>query len=247
MLMPVSVPCFAASGGILYALQHATIEGQVIILLLIVGSIFSWSVMITKFIMVRRVRRETTTFLKKFRTSRRPLTPFQNRDSFPGSPAFWVYQAGCRELVFHMLGSTELDESLAVRLSDSDKISPVAMSAVRSAMEREVGEQALLLEHRMILLATAVSGAPFLGLLGTVWGVMDTFAGVASANSASLAAMAPGVSAALITTVTGLLVAIPAMFGYNFLVVTVRSLTVELDNFAAELAAAFEHRYLRNA
>lgn len=246
MFTLASVPFFASGGGTLYALQHATIEAQVIILLLLIGSIFSWSVMITKFIVVRRARRVTARFIKEFRTSRRPLTLFQARKAFPGAPAYWVYQAGCRELVFHMLGSTEMDETLSARLSDADKISPVAMGAVRSAMEREVGEQALLLEHRMILLATAVSGAPFLGLLGTVWGVMDTFAGVAAANSASLAAMAPGVSAALITTVTGLLVAIPAMFGYNFLVVTVRSLTVELDNFAAELAAAFEHRYLRD-
>ena len=102
----------------------------------------------------------------------------------------------------------------------------------------------LKLESQMILLATAVSGAPFLGLLGTVWGVMDTFGGVAAAGSANLAAMAPGVSAALITTVTGLLVAIPAMFGYNFLVTSIRAMIVEMDNFAAELASEFEHKYV---
>lgn len=96
----------------------------------------------------------------------------------------------------------------------------------------------------MILLATAVSGAPFLGLLGTVWGVMETFGDVAAAGSANLAAMAPGVSAALITTVTGLLVAIPAMFGYNYLVTTVRAMVVQLDNFAAELASEFEHKFV---
>ena len=98
----------------------------------------------------------------------------------------------------------------------------------------------------MIILATAVSGAPFVGLLGTVWGVMETFADVAKAGSASLAAMAPGVSAALITTVTGLLVAIPAMFGYNYLVTSVRGMIVEMDNFAAELTSAFEHRYVEH-
>src|SRR5205814_1676327 len=89
-----------------------------------------------------------------------------------------------------------------------------------------------------------VSGAPFLGLLGTVWGVMDTFSDVATAGSANLAAMAPGVSAALITTVTGLLVAIPAMFGYNFLVTSIRGMILGMDNFAAELASEFEHRYV---
>jgi biopolymer transport protein ExbB/TolQ len=152
--------------------------------------------------------------------------------------------AGCRELTFHLLGTTEIDDTFSTRLAEADRISPVAMNAVRSALEREVGEQALRMEDRMTVLATAVSGAPFLGLLGTVWGVMDTFSAIAASNNASLTTMAPGVSGALITTVTGLLVAIPAMFGYNFLVVTIRGMTVELDNFAGELAASFDHRYL---
>ena len=147
-------------------------------------------------------------------------------------------------MTFQLLGSAEVDETFRGRLDVADKISPAQMRVVESAMERAVGEASLRLEAQMILLATAVSGAPFLGLLGTVWGVMDTFGGVASAGSASLAAMAPGVSAALITTVTGLLVAIPAMFGYNYLVTTVRGMVVELDNFAAELASEFEHKYV---
>ena len=111
------------------------------------------------------------------------------------------------------------------------------MGAVHAAMERAVGETALKLESQMILLATAVSGAPFLGLLGTVWGVMDTFTDVAIAGSPNLATMAPGVSGALITTVMSLCVAIPAMFGYNFLVTSIRGIIVEMDNFAAELAS----------
>jgi biopolymer transport protein ExbB/TolQ len=118
------------------------------------------------------------------------------------------------------------------------------MRAVESAMERAVGENALKIESKMILLATAVSGGPFLGLLGTVWGVMDTFSAVAIQGSAELTTLAPGVSAALLTTVTGLLVAIPAMFGYNFLVTTIRGMIVEMDNFAAELASVFGHRYV---
>jgi biopolymer transport protein ExbB/TolQ len=145
-------------------------------------------------------------------------------------------------MTFHLLGSSEVDETFRARLEVADKVSPVQMGAVSVAMERAVGETALGLESQMILLATAVSGAPFLGLLGTVWGVMDAFTGVAEASSASLAAMAPGVSGALITTVTALCVAIPAMFGYNFLVTSIRAMIVEMDNFAAELASDFEHK-----
>jgi biopolymer transport protein TolQ len=130
------------------------------------------------------------------------------------------------------------------RLEIADKISPAQMGAVNAAMERAVGETALSLESQMILLATAVSGSPFLGLLGTVWGVMDAFTGVAEAGSPNLVSMAPGVSGALITTVTALCVAIPAMFGYNFLVTSIRGMIVEMDNFAAELASEFEHKYV---
>jgi biopolymer transport protein ExbB/TolQ len=243
MLMPVPVNFFAEV-GILYAFEHSNVAGKAVIFCLAVGSIFSWTVMWTKFLMIRRARIETRRFLRRFRTARKPLAIYQNREFYPDSPTYAVYLAGCKELTFHLLGTTEIDDTFSTRLAESDKISSVAMNAVRSALEREVGEQALRMEDRMAVLATAVSGAPFLGLLGTVWGVMDTFSAIAASNSASLTAMAPGVSGALITTVTGLLVAIPAMFGYNFLVVTIRGMTVELDNFAGELAAAFDHRYL---
>ena len=243
MLMPVPVNFFADI-GIVYAFEHSNIAGKAVIALLIFGSIFSWSVMISKFVMVRRARAETARFLRRFRASRKPLAIFQNRELYPDSPTYAVYLAGCKELTFHLLGTTEIDDTFSSRLAESDKISSVAMNSVRSALEREVGEQALRLEDRMAVLATAVSGAPFLGLLGTVWGVMDTFSAIAASNNASLTTMAPGVSGALITTVTGLLVAIPAMFGYNFLVVTIRGMTVELDNFAGELASSFDHRYL---
>ena len=235
---------FFGEVGIAYAFWNSNLAGKAVIACLLCGSIFSWSVMISKIVMVRRAKRETLRLLRRFRTARKPLAIYQSRESYSGSPAYAVYLAGCRELTFHLLGTTEIDDTFATRLAEADRISPVAMNSVRSAMEREVGEQALRLEDRMTILATAVSGAPFLGLLGTVWGVMDTFSGIAIANHASLAAMAPGVSGALITTVTGLLVAIPAMFGYNFLVVTLRAMTVELDNFAAELASSFDHRYL---
>jgi biopolymer transport protein ExbB/TolQ len=96
------------------------------------------------------------------------------------------------------------------------------------------------------VLSTAVAGGPFIGLLGTVWGVMETFSGIAKANSASLTAMAPGVAGALIATVVGLFVAIPAMFAYNFMVTSIRAITQELDNFATEFATAIEHAYVDN-
>ncbi len=233
-----------AAGGLWFAFEHATIAGKIVLAFLLVGSIFSWSVMITKMRVVRFARQQTARFREAFRQDRQPLRLFQSNARFPGSPLFNVYRAGCEEMAFHLLGSSEVDETFRARLDSADKISPPQMGAVTAAMERAVGETALGLESQMILLATAVSGAPFLGLLGTVWGVMDTFTDVAVAGAPNLTTMAPGVSGALITTVMSLCVAIPAMFGYNFLVTSIRSLIVEMDNFAAELASEFEHKYV---
>src|SRR5262249_36595637 len=106
--------------------------------------------------------------------------------------------------------------------------------------------QALALEKGMIILSTAVAGGPFIGLFGTVWGVMETFSGIGIANAASLNAMAPGVAAALLATVAGLSVAIPAMFAYNYMVTTIRAITQELDGFANQYATALEHKYVDN-
>ena len=233
-----------ASNGLVFAFQHSTIPGKIVLASLFIASMCSWTVMWTKMTVINRANKLTRVFLDRFRADRQPLRIYESRMRFEGTPLYSVYMAGCHDLTFHLLGSPEVDETFRARVEDSPKISPAQMRAVTSAMERAVGENALKIESHMILLATAVSGAPFLGLLGTVWGVMDTFSGVAAAGSANLAAMAPGVSAALITTVTGLLVAIPAMFGYNFLVTSIRSMIVQMDNFAAELASSFEHRYV---
>src|SRR3954471_17340720 len=238
------LPKIIAAGGLLFAFEHSTIAGKMVLLALAIGSIFSWSIMITKLRVVQFAKKQNARFRAAFRQDRQPLRLFEKNARFPGSPNFNVYRAGCQELTFQLLGSAEVDETFRARLDISDKISPAQMHAVNAAMERAVGETALELESQMILLATAVSGSPFLGLLGTVWGVMDAFTGVAEAGSPNLTAMAPGVSGALITTVTALCVAIPAMFGYNFLVTSIRAAVVEMDNFAAELGSEFEHKYV---
>lgn len=236
-----------AAGGLVFAFGHATIAGKLVLLLLAIGSVFSWSVMLTKLRVIQFARKQNMRFLAAHRQDRQPLRLFEKNARFPGSPIFNVYRAGCHEIAFQLVGSAEVDETFKHRLGIADKISAAQMGAVRAAMERAVGETALELESQMVLLATAVSGSPFLGLLGTVWGVMDAFTGVAEAGAPNLAAMAPGVSGALITTVTALCVAIPAMFGYNFLVTRIRGMIVEMDNFAAELASEFEHKFVDHA
>jgi biopolymer transport protein TolQ len=111
-----------------------------------------------------------------------------------------------------------------------------------NALQRAIARQTLRYESSMIFLATIVSGAPFLGLLGTVWGVMLAFDSITAsgAQTASIQNLAPGVSAALLTTIAGLVVAIPSVFGYNFLLSTTRRLITELENFASSLADRIE-------
>ena len=244
MNVPIFLAAAAAPGvararssefELVYIWNQATPEAKVIIGCLAVFSVVAWSVMISKAIQMRRAKRLNHYFSTEFRSQKAVLDVYDRRVQAEGCPLFAVYQAG----------SIEID----ARLKNPDGgrkrfVSMKGMEHVKRTLENTVAQESLKLESGLILLAIAVSGGPFLGQLGTVWGVMSTFGHVAQQGSATLAAMAPGVAAALITTVAGLLVAIPSMFGYNWLVHNLRVLTVELDNFAQELVSKMETEYL---
>src|SRR5438105_4612540 len=229
-----------AAGGLLFAFEHATIAGKLVLLLLAIVSIFSWSVMVTKLRVIQFARKQNARFLFAFRQDRQPLRLFEKKRALSRLADF---QCLPRWLSGDYVSAARLRRS-GRNIQSATWHRRQDFSCANGRGHGAVGETALELESQMILLATAVSGSPFLGLLGTVWGVMDAFTGVAEAGAPNLAAMAPGVSGALITTVTALCVAIPAMFGYNFLVTSIRGIIVEMDNFAAELASEFEHKYV---
>lgn len=231
-------PGLLAESNLMFNLSKATLEGKVVIGILVVFSIFAWSVMVSKSLAFRRARRLNALFDAEFRRQKHVLEIFDRRVQVDGCPLFTVYKDGCLDLTGRLRRGPADPAARHVSLK--------SMELVKSALERSVAREALKLEAGLILLAIAVSGAPFLGLLGTVWGVMDAFGGVArgGTGSATLQQMAPGVAGALVTTVAGLVVAIPSMFGYNYLVHNLRVLTVELDNFAQELAGRFEIGFL---
>lgn len=232
----ILTPLFA-SGALQFAFEKATLEGKITIGTLIVVSLFSWTVMISKTRQIWIARRMAKKFFAAFRESRDPLELSRKKLEFDGAPAYEVYYSGAQELDYQL-------KHAPVDIKGKPHISTSSFESVRVALERAVGEESLALEKGMIVLSTAVAGGPFIGLLGTVWGVMETFSGIAKANSASLTAMAPGVAGALIATVIGLLVAIPAMFAYNFLVTTIRAITQDLDLFVSEYATMIEHAYV---
>lgn len=234
----MSVPVFFfAQTHLSFVLSRASNEARGIIFCLAIFSIFAWYTMIFKGLQMSKAKKLNQNFDLEFRKQKGVLGIFGRKLDVSGCPFFAVYQEGC----------TELNARLKIDPAAADKsyITLNAMEHIKRTLEGAVARESLKLESGLILLAIAVSGAPFLGLLGTVWGVMDTFAGVAVSGSADLTSMAPGVSAALITTVAGLLVAIPSMFGYNWLVHTLRVRTVELDNFAQDLVSKMETEYLK--
>jgi len=246
-----------------FAFEKATTEGKLTIGLLVLVSFFSWTVMINKGRQLYKASRMSKKFFTAYRATREPLEIFNKNDEFSGAPAYEVYYAGAEELGYHLKNNpvevqarskparistpaAASSQTDVVARSIVTKVSNASFESVKVALERAVSAQALSLEKGMIILSTAVAGGPFIGLLGTVWGVMETFSGIASAKAASLIAMAPGVAGALIATVVGLFVAIPAMFAYNYMITTIRGITQELDNFVSEYATAIEHIYVDN-
>jgi biopolymer transport protein ExbB/TolQ len=243
-----------------FAFKQATTEGKLTICALLVVSVFSWTVIISKARQLIRARKAGKKFFEAYRATRDPLEIYRRQAEFDGAPAYELYYTGAEEMEYHLKNNpiriesahavvsgipTQAETDVIAR-SITTKISRGSFDTVRVALERAASTEALSLEKGMIILSTAVAGGPFLGLLGTVWGVMETFSGIARAQSASLTAMAPGVAGALIATVVGLFVAIPAMFAYNYMVTTIRGITQELDAFANEYATALEHKYVDN-
>jgi len=246
-----------------FAFEKATTEGKLTICLLVIVSLFSWTVILTKARQLLRARSAGRRFFAAYRATREPMEIFNKNDDYAGAPAYEAYYTGAEELAYHLKNNpvevarvkrvggpvsetgSQAQTDLLAR-SIVIKVSPASFESVKVALERAVSAQSLSLEKGMIILSTAVAGGPFIGLLGTVWGVMETFSGIAKVQAASLIAMAPGVAGALIATVVGLFVAIPAMFAYNYMITTIRGITQELDNFVTEYATAIEHVYVDN-
>lgn len=204
--------------------------GQVIVICLAVFSLIAWTVMLGKHFELKRLRLLNHSFDVRLRDERSLLDlpeSFRQRRSIPYADLF----ADAVESYWRAaaIGKEKNRDSTRARLEHAE-----------NALQRALARQTLRYESSMIFLATIVSGAPFLGLLGTVWGVMSAFSAISVQQTASIQTIAPGVAAALLTTVAGLLVAIPSMFGYNLLLANTRRLITEMENYASSLADRLE-------
>jgi biopolymer transport protein ExbB/TolQ len=236
-LMFITMQNLVASQGAYYAFEHSDGVGQFVVLLLFFGSILTWTIMLDKGLALYRAKNMSESFIHKFRHKNSTVDMFREAENDP-SPVAKVYMSGVEKLLeFYEIAPEQSSAMLATGRKPCAKLTTAQMEAIRTVLEREVADQIMFLEQRIGLLATAVSVSPFLGLFGTVWGVMMAFCGVAAQGRAEISALAPGVSGALLTTVVALTVAIPSLIGYNLLTITIRKITVHMDNFTEEFIA----------
>lgn len=205
------------------------------LMLLIIMSIVTWAIVVAKYVHMIRIQRTTDSFVKSFWDSR-SLNELNGRlGDYPYSPVREVFRTGYAELV----RGSQLKEQAAT--------SEMAVSAAIDNLQRALGKAKLFerrrMEKFMSILAISASASPFIGLFGTVWGIMNAFEGIARTGSASLAAVAPGISEALIATAFGLAAAIPAVVGYNLFSARVRGQVASIDGFSADFLNIVE-RYL---
>ena len=236
---------FIQIADVVSAFRISNASGQVIVVILLIGSVFAWSIMVTKFAELAAASRNAERFLSAYRNSLHPLALFLADRKQPPSPLYAVYADMCEQLL-RAAGMRDGDRRL---LPDEHAPAPSLkehqVRAIRALSEQFLAERMLDLEKHMGILATATTAAPFLGLLGTVWGVMDAFGGLAMSATATLSAVAPGVSGALLTTVVGLVVALPSSIGYNMLVGRIRRLSLIAERFVQEFAGDVEDHFAR--
>jgi len=198
--------------------------GQGILLILFAGSIYSWTLIIYKYSLLRKVRKATDIFLERFSRIKQGVFSLSSTNlSSEIDPVYTVYKKGCTELA----GLAGEDDTLP-------RIRPENWERLEETLQRAADIQTRYLEKGLIFLATAASTGPLLGILGTVYGVLIAFQGMGRYGSATIDAVAPGISEALITTVFGLIVAIPALVSYNYFKHFINNFSLRLDNFISD-------------
>ena len=208
---------------------QSNFAGQVIVIILLGFSLLAWGAMFCKKADLSEMKRQNSATAKAVaQTNSVAEAAAMRRLSGP-------YAEILRD------AASALEQSGAQNAASADDKNS-AMTFVDNALQRSLSRQLMKYESRMILLGTVISGAPFLGLLGTAWGVMDSFGSMSAQASVTLQQLAPGVAGALLTTVAGLCVAIPAVFGYNYLTSQSRELMTDTENFASLLSDIIEMR-----
>ncbi len=214
---------------------HASLFSKGIYAMLFGLSIYAWTIIFRKMVLFKRIRRENAYYLNLYRKSRRDPMPLyhhlqQSRRTFR-SPVVALLAKTCEEIESLQKENAEAGER---------SLSILQIESLQEILLAEMEKISGWLDSGQNFLATTSSVAPLLGLLGTVWGILEAFRSIGLQGSATAASMAPGMSEALITTVVGLMVAIPANLAYNFLGQKAKNLSLEGDNFVTEIITNLE-------
>ena len=224
--------------NLLEVLQQTTVITRFVLMILLIFSVWSWGIILSKALLLRKIRKESVTFWKVFRRGQNLSEIRTACEALRFTPLVPVFDAGA-ELLLPMSGKLQSQGSLALKAATG-----ISVATVQRIVQRAAAAQLTQLEKRMTFLATPASVAPFIGLFGTVWGVMTSFAGLANANTATLRAVAPGIADALIATAFGLFAAIPAVIAYNQFVYRMRNVGGQLDDLQNEMIATAERQGL---
>lgn len=222
-----------AHGGYMGILvKNLTIDAWVVIAILgFMFAIAAW-VMVVKMRFVGLADRDNRQFLERFRNERADVLGLEQAQGHTNSSLYRLYLAGLRELKKRNVGQ-----------AGSAALSGASLDAVKASVDADLVRESQRLNSQMVWLTIAISGGPFLGLLGTVVGVMITFAAIAAAGDVNVNAIAPGIAAALLATVAGLAVAIPALFGYNYLASRIKNISADMQIFVDEFITRVAEQY----
>jgi biopolymer transport protein TolQ len=202
-----------------------------ILLILLFFSVFSWAIIIYKRRSLKNAGQQSLRFLDIFEKSRNLSEVNEAAKRYAQSPLAWVFQAGYKEL------------SYLAKANPRITLTPANVDSLSRALNKAANNEISKLERMMSFLATTGSVTPFIGLFGTVWGIMDAFHKIGVQRSASLVTVAPGIAEALITTAVGLFAAIPAVIAYNAYLSRIKDLISQMEDFSAEFLGIVEKLY----
>ncbi|MGB6063656.1 MAG: protein TolQ [Desulfomonilaceae bacterium] len=227
--------------GLLEIIMGAGWVVKGVMLVLLLFSIICWGIILTKAITLSRARKDTQLFFDAFRESRKFSLLYAEAKQFTFSPLAHVFKAGYAEL--NRLSRIQQAAQSSADSNQEPEYERTGMDNVTRSLQQAVTAERSRLERGVNFLATTGSSAPFIGLFGTVWGIMEAFRRIGVYKSASLAVVAPGIAEALIATAAGLAAAIPAVIFYNYFLSRINTISGEMDNFSSELINIIERIY----
>jgi biopolymer transport protein TolQ len=229
----------AFSAGITGLLTHTGWVARAVLVLLLLFSLISWAIILYKGMALHRAHSQSLTFIEIFRKSSKFSEVNAICPQLRGSPLVGVFQAGYLEVNQQVRSGT----SPGPGAQAAQRPTVRSLESLSRSLARAATVESTRLERRLSFLATTASVTPFIGLFGTVWGIMDSFQQISRAGSANITVVAPGISEALITTAMGLLAAIPAAVFFNFFSSRTRVLSAMMDDFALEFLNIVERNF----